>query len=160
MTKGVAKGRLRGIHQVHRLPKSPDGVEDTVNELGFDGYQKNFQLAVRGGPNDLVIPDNFFNRERNVVLGVQLNNFGNFFGLNRRKLTEFGKDLIARGTEVDFFRRKCRVGKQSRQSFFESPLANSILGSRQAERLLGKCFEGQSSSIIGLEGGNLDAASP
>ena len=108
----------------------------------------------------MVIPNNFFNRERNVVLGIQLDNFSNFLGLNRRKLTEFGKDLIARRTEVDFFRRKCWVRKQSRQGLLESTLANSILGSWQPERLLGKCFEGQSSSIIGLEGGNLDAASP
>ena len=50
---------------------------------------------------DLVIPDDFVERERHVLLGFVLDDLGDLAGFDRRQLHELGEDMKSGGADVD-----------------------------------------------------------
>src|ERR1035437_8514020 len=70
--EGVAQRGGRGVAQLQFQLRLLRHAKESLDDFRFDGDQQHFEFAARGGTENLIIPDHFRKRERNILLRLVL----------------------------------------------------------------------------------------
>ena len=150
----IAEGGRRDVDQSDLEPGCTGHLEQAVDNLVLDRDQQHFQFAGRGRTQDLVVPNDFLQRERDVLLRFVGHDLGDLRRVDRRQLDELGKHMEAGGAEADFLRIELR--KQFLKRFLNDILAGRFLGPFQAQGLGRKPDQTQRSGVVLFELGDLE----
>ena len=96
----VAQRRRRGVAKLQIQLGLGRHAEQALDNVRFDGHQQHFQFAARRRAEDLIIPHDFGQRERHVLLRLVLDDLIHLAGVHRRQLDELGKNMEARRADV------------------------------------------------------------
>jgi hypothetical protein len=98
-----------------------------LDHVGLDGDQQDFQFAVGAGAENLEIPRDLLERERNVLFGLVLNDLVDLRGINGRKFDELGEDVEPGRAGIDLTRTETAFGNQVLDCLDEDALARHFL---------------------------------
>ncbi len=99
---GVVQRHRRNIHHDGFEAGSGDVVVQILDNVVLDRQQDDVQLAFRVAPDQLVIPADFLDRERYVLLGLVLDDLDDLRLVNRRQFDKPGEDRLAGHAEDGF----------------------------------------------------------
>src|SRR5207245_1655269 len=128
VTKGVAEGGGGNVGELQVEPGGLGDPEEAFDDIGLDGDEQDLQFAAGGRAQNLVIPDDLFEREGDVLLGLVLDDLGDFARVHRGKLDEFGEDVEAGGADVDVFAFDALFGQHVLEGFEDGGFAGGLLG--------------------------------
>jgi hypothetical protein len=89
-----------------------------------------------GGAEDLVIPNNFFQREGHVLLRFVLDDLGDLAGVDRRQLDELGERRGKPGAQTLTFCLAAGGGDDLLQSLLDGCFARGLLRAFRPEGLM------------------------
>src|SRR5262249_16606557 len=154
VAKSVAQSGRGNVHQLHAQARRFRGAEKPFHHVRFDGDEQYLQFSRRGRSQDLIIPNHFFERERDVLLGFVLDDLRDLGRVHRRELDELGKDVEAGGADVDVFRTKRPLGEQFLDRLENDTLAGGFLRALEAERFQPKLPQAEGAGFIRLKLGD------
>ena len=96
VTKRVGERHRRQVHNRCAQPGFLDRSVNFLEQIRLDRDQDHLNLFAHAATNDLVVPDNFVDRERNVLLRLERNDPLDLFGLDRRQFHEPREDRLLR----------------------------------------------------------------
>ena len=134
--------------------------KQTLDDISLDRHEEDLQFATRRRTQNLVIPNDLFEREGDVLLGFVLDDLRDFARVHRRKFDEFGEDVEARGAHVYILRLDAFFGQQFLQRFEYGCLAGGFLRTLCPQRFQAVLLQQQATGLIELELGQLEAARP
>ena len=87
-----------------RRPVSSTAAIDLVKQVRLDRDQDHLNLLARAASDELVIPDYFVDRKRNILLRLEGNDPLDLFLADRRQFHEAGEDGLLRDGVVERLR--------------------------------------------------------
>ena len=97
----VAEGGRRDIGQLQTQPAGLRHPEQPLDNVRLESDQQHLELPAGRRAQNLIVPDDLFQRERHVLLRFVLDDLGDLAGIDRRQLDELGEDVKAGGANVD-----------------------------------------------------------
>ena len=134
--------------------------EETLDHIVLDRHQEDLQLTGRGRADNLVVPDDFFQRKRHILLGLVLNDLGDLRGVNGWKPNKFREGVKARGASVDAIRRKLLFGQKRLQLLLQDSGTGSVLEPILPKGGKSELMQAQCTRLVHLELGELKRCSP
>jgi hypothetical protein len=154
----VAQRRWRHIHQLEPEPGALGGAEKAFHHIRLDRDQQHLQLAAGAAAHDLVIPDDFLQREGHILLRLVLDDLGDFGSIDRRQLDELREDMKAGRAHVCVLAPVRLLAQQFLDRLENRGLALALLGAFLPQRLDPKLRQRQRARFVGDELRDLDAA--
>ena len=160
VTEGVGQCGHRRIHHFHLQANRFTDCEELFNHLGLNSHQQHLTRPIGSGAQNLMVPSTFGQRERNVLLGLVLDDLRNLRSVNRGQFDKFREDLITRRRNVGLAGNKTTLSQKLTQGTLQHTIAGSILGAGEPEGANAKAEELQTAAVGGFEFGDLQGASP
>jgi hypothetical protein len=121
---------------------------------------KHFEFAAGRRAEDLIIPHDFRERERHVLLRLVLDDLRDLVRVHRRQFDELGKNVVARRADVDVPRLDALFNERFLKRLEDDRLARGFRRAFGAERLDGKSLESQPARLVDFKLRQLEAARP
>ena len=151
--EGVAQRRGRAVHNSQLQPKVVAHGGEAVDDVELQRHQHHFQFAGCCGPEDLIIPLHFVQREGDILLGLVLDDLPHLITFHRRGAQKFCKTLVAGRADVRLQPLGANLVPVERvlQHLLEQPYAVSFLQPALPQRHDFVAREHQTAARLGLE---------
>src|ERR1041385_3139273 len=102
MTKCIVQRHRRDVDEQRSSSSSFYSRVDCFQQVQLDCDQYDLNLFVDLATNDLIIPNDFINGRRHILLRFKLNNAFDLFFIDHRELYETCKDRLVRNRITNF----------------------------------------------------------
>ena len=96
VAEAIEEGQRRQVDSGHLDALLLDLVIDVIERVGLDRHQRDFALRPGFLPDELVVPDDFVDREGHILPGLELDDLVGLVVLEGRQLHEAREDHMAR----------------------------------------------------------------
>ena len=101
VAEGVVERHRRGVDDLRAEPAAFDGAVELIEQIGLDRHEHDFHLAVLAAADELIIPHDFLDRERHVLLRLEPDDLLDLFLGDRGQFDEARKDVLTRNGVID-----------------------------------------------------------
>ena len=158
VAEGIDQRGLRRVHQFHVHALRLGHLDHPVGHLALESGEQHLDLARLGHPHRVVIPRGLLQRERNVLLRLELDQLRHLRLVDRRQADGLGQDLKAGSRHQSALGGEAGLLPQFLRGLLQRLGARPLAGTLQPHRLDPKTKQANTALRGGLELGGTQGA--